>query len=216
MVRSAWVAQQYSLKSVSERTRPLSRSSFAICEIVAPSAMVTVTSASGLVRDSTSSAQRHANTASSTDAASTQHTYSSTRMPDGSRPCFFSSAGSGSCGCWSTVRSAYSSGIFGSNSGGILGVCFCGCVSCSSSASACVLACSSSSLSFIIASTRARSSLTDASSSSSESDSRLFSSPPSSGDCPSGRLFGVKSAMCSSLMRGRQCRRRPDGPYPHP
>lgn len=75
---------------------------------------------------------------------------------------------------------------------------------------------SASSLSFIIASTRARSSLTDASSSSSESDSRLFSSPPSSGDCPSGRLFGVKSAMCSSLMRGRQCRRRPDGPYPHP
>ena len=59
--------------------------------------METVTSASSFVSDSTSSAQRQTATASSTATASTQHTYSSTRMPDGSRGRFFS--GSWLSGC---------------------------------------------------------------------------------------------------------------------
>ena len=192
-------------------------SSPAICEIVAPSGMETVTSASSFVSDSTSSAQRQTATASSTATASTQHTYSSTRMPDGSRGRFFSGSWLSGCVSWSTVRSAYSSGIFGSKSGCMPGL---GASSAASGvsgagASGCS-GCAASPGPSIIASTRARSSLTDASSSSSESSSRLFSSASCSGVCSSGRALGFCSAMCSSLMRGRRCRPRPDPRRPSP
>src|SRR5699024_5548710 len=79
-------------------------------DMVAFSGTVTVTTLSSAVKAQTSSAHFQANTARSTDAASTQQTYSSTLMGEGSRSGGSSSSSSSSS---SVVRSAYSAGSVG-------------------------------------------------------------------------------------------------------
>ena len=93
---------------------PFSLSSRLTSATVAFSGTVMVISSSGLVSASTSSASRHPNTASSTDAASTQHTYKSTFTPAARCARCGCSSCSG-CSSESRLRSAYSSGSFGSN-----------------------------------------------------------------------------------------------------
>ena len=93
--------------------RPFSLSSRLTSATVAFSGTVMVISSSGFVSASTSSASRQPTTASKTDAASTQHTYKSTLIPGARRGLCASSSPAGSSSA-SKLRSAYSSGSFGS------------------------------------------------------------------------------------------------------
>ena len=97
--------------------RPCFLSSRLTSATVAFSGTVIVTSSSGFVSASTSSASRQPTTARMTDAASTQHTYKSTLSPAASRG-FSGSSGASSVCSLSRLRSAYSSGSFGSKGSG--------------------------------------------------------------------------------------------------
>ena len=160
--------------------RPFSLSSRLTSATVAFSGTVMVISSSGFVSASTSSASRQPTTASKTDAASTQHTYKSTLIPGARRGLCASSSPAGSSSA-SKLRSAYSSGSFGSKGSCCFGSSgFCAPSSSDTSPASGASSCGNSSASSasgrrdvpIISSMRAISSLVDAISSSMDIDEK--------------------------------------------
>ena len=160
--------------------RPFSLSSRLTSATVAFSGTVIVISSSGFVSASTSSASCQPTTASKTDAASTQHTYKSTLIPGARRGLCASSSPTGSSSA-SKLRSAYSSGSFGSKGSCCFGSSgFCAPSSSDTSPASGASSCGNSSASSasgrrdvpIISSMRAISSLVDAISSSMDIDEK--------------------------------------------